>query len=279
MGALRNMIPVLIALFPAALATAAGLAETGSSYSLAVIPSAPPEATRVQWTPFLERLSRETGLRFQLKLYEKIEPFEKDLENGIPDLIFAHPLQTVEAKRDQGYEPLVRGSRTIAGVVFVRMDSPVKTAKNLEGKVIAMVGSRNVCAILVRQELENGEGVRFRFHFAGSAPKVIQSVLQGEADAGASLDSALAAEPSETRDRIRIVVTTPPTAPHPLSAHPRVPRNDREHLTAGILRMGADAQGQGLLKAVRLATPVRADYAQDYRPLEKVDSSIFSAEE
>lgn len=227
MGALRNVIPFLIALFPAALATAAGLAETGSSYNLAVIPSAPPAATRVQWAPFLERLSRETGLRFQLKLYEKIEPFEEDLE----------------------------------------------------GKVIAMVGSRNVCALLVRQELENGEGVRFRFRFPGSASKVIQSVLQGEADAGASLDAALAAEPTETRDRIRIVVTTPPTPPHPLSAHPRVPRNDREHLTAGILRMGADAEGQGLLKAVRLATPVRADYAQDYRLLEKVDSSIFSAEE
>jgi phosphonate transport system substrate-binding protein len=260
-------------------AAASGLSQPGPLYTLAVIPSAPPAVTEAQWAPFVERLTRETGLSLKLSLYEKIEPFERDLEKGVPDLIFAHPLQTVAARRDQGYEPLVRGSRKLAGVVFVRRESPVQKPADLARKIIAMVGSRNVCALLVRQELENGEKIHFRFRLAGTGPNVVKAVLSGQADAGATLKSVLEAEPAENREQLRMVLTTPEIEPHPLSAHPRVPKEAREALTAAIVLMGADAKGQQMLKEVRLAEPVKADYARDYHSLEAVDNSIFSTEE
>ena len=37
-----------------------------------------------------------------------------------------------------------------------------------------------------------------------------------------------------------------------------------------ILKMAAEPQGQELLKAILMPQPVRADYARDYRPLEKL---------
>ena len=37
-------------------------AEQGKVYTIAVIPSAPPVTLHKQWMPFVERLSRETGL-------------------------------------------------------------------------------------------------------------------------------------------------------------------------------------------------------------------------
>jgi len=273
--ALRRVLGLSLAIL-ALLAPATGLAE---SYSLAVIPSAPPAATRAQWAPFLERLSRETGLSFELKLYEKIDRFEDDFAKGVPDLLFVHPVQATAARKEQAYEPLVRGGKPIAGVVFVRKDSPIQSVKDLQGKLIVMVGSRNVCSLMVGQELTGGEKVDFRYRFAGTAPRVVQEVLSGKADAGASLDSAFDAELPETRGRLRIVLSTPPVATHPLAAHPRVPLEAREKVTAAILKMAGDPEGQALLAGVRLAAPVKADYARDYSALEKVDSRLFSTEE
>ncbi len=164
-------------------------------------------------------------------------------------------------------------------MVFVRKDSTVRSIKDLEDGSIALVGSRNVCSILVRQELAGGEGIHFRHHFAGTADNVAKSVLYKRSMAGATLDSAFAAEPADARDQLRIIYSTPPIAPHPLAAHPRVPVVVREAVTEAVLRMGADPGAGGLLKAVRLADPQRADYERDYRPLEKIDYGILSREE
>lgn len=114
------------------------------TYILAVVPSAPPVATHAAWTPFVEALSKETARDFTLKVYEKMSDFEADFESGIPDFIFASPTQTVLARKAQGYIPLVRSSRLISGVLFVRKDSPYQTVKDLDGKEIAFVGQRNL---------------------------------------------------------------------------------------------------------------------------------------
>jgi phosphonate transport system substrate-binding protein len=123
---------------------AAGRGVEKKSFVLAVVPSVPPVATYATWVPFVETLSRETGLDFQLTVYEKMSDFETDFENGKPDFIFLSPTQMVQARKAQGYIPLVRGSKLLSGVLFVRKDSPYKTLKDLEGKDIAFVGSRNL---------------------------------------------------------------------------------------------------------------------------------------
>jgi phosphonate transport system substrate-binding protein len=114
------------------------------TYVLAVVPSAPPVATHAAWIPFAEALSKETALDFTLKVYEKMSDFEADFERGAPDFIFASPTQTVLARKAQGYIPLVRSSKLLSGVLFVRRDSPYQTVKDLEGKEIAFVGQRNL---------------------------------------------------------------------------------------------------------------------------------------
>jgi phosphonate transport system substrate-binding protein len=268
-----------LCLFLPAFFPSGGLSAEIPIYSLAVLPSVAPSLTRAQWEPFVERLSRETGLRFALRTYRRFADFEDDFSKGVPDLIFAHSVLMVEARRVKGYIPLVRGGQGLSALVFVRKDSPVKSIKDLSGGSIALVGAKNVCSILVRQDLTGGEGIRFRHHFAGGADKVANEVIFKRSSAGATLESAFAAEPPEKRDQLRIVYTTPPIAPHPLAAHPRVPGDVREAVTGAVLRMGADPGARAILKDARLADPQRADYDRDYAPLEKINYSVLSKEE
>jgi len=118
-------------------------AQHKGPYLLAVIPSAPPVAMHTLWAPFVERLSRDTGLEFRLKVYEKMSEFEQDISKGAPDFIFSNPLQAVVAHEAQGYVPLVRGSRQISAELFVRRDSAIRSIDDLAGREIALVSNKN----------------------------------------------------------------------------------------------------------------------------------------
>lgn len=125
-------------------AVAPASAKTKDFYVLAVIPSAPPVTMHTLWMPFVERLSRDTGLDIRLKVYEKMSDFERDISNGAPDFIFANPLQAVVAREAQGYVPLVRGGKQVSAELFVRRDSPIRTVDDLSGRKIALVGNKNL---------------------------------------------------------------------------------------------------------------------------------------
>lgn len=266
----RMMIALapLLLMGPASPACASGQ----EPYTIAVIPSVPPVAMHTQWTPLLERLTQKTGVRFRLKLFDRMAEFEQELGNGSPDFIFASPIQTVVAHKTHRYIPLVRGSKAIAVGLFVRKDSPFKTIDDLSGKTISFVGNKNLCSVFVRHLLVKKDNpLSFASIYAGSTKNVIKSVLIGKSSAGAVFIPELEKELAENREQLRAVIETPKIAPHPLSAHPRVPKDVRGKVAKAMLEIGADREEAELLRTVRLTSPVAADYQRDYQSLEIID--------
>lgn len=261
----RPALAVLALLVALGAGGAAAQAPGDPSFTLAVVPNRPPLELHRAWIPFLDRLQLETGLQIDLKLYERLAPFLEAIEAGVPDLLYAAPNMYFEAHRSAGYVPLVRGSQRVTGVVFVRKDSPYRTVADLRGKTVAFVGPSNLCAVITRHALATvGTTVPYNTTFSGSTINVAKMVAIGKADAGAALDTSLATDAPELVGLFRNVLETPPIAPHPLAAHPRVPREVRERITQAVLRIAASRDGPALLAAVRLADPVRADHARDY---------------
>jgi phosphonate transport system substrate-binding protein len=252
--------------------TVPAFAGEATVYTLAIIPSAPPVTLHKQWFPFVERLSRETGLEFRLKLYERMAEFERDIWNGEPDFIFSSPIQAVVAHKAQGYLPLVRGGSPVAVGLFVRKDSPLKSIDDLAGKKVSFVGNKNICSVFIRHLLaKHKDKLTFANEYAGSTRNVIISVLLGKSDAGAVFVPELARESEETRNQLREILVTPEISSHPLCAHPRVPRTTQEAVKKATIAIAATRNGALLLKSLRLADPVVADYERDYRTLEEID--------
>lgn len=140
----RTYCSIIALFFLLLLPNFTGAAGAAGEYTLAVVPQMPPVVMHTNWTPFVEVLARETGLNIKLKVYEKMNDFEKDFQEGKPDFIFSSPTQIVLARQSQGYIPLVRSSQKIKGVLFVKKDSPITEVSQLEGKTIAFVGSKNL---------------------------------------------------------------------------------------------------------------------------------------
>jgi phosphonate transport system substrate-binding protein len=261
-----------VALCAPALIAGPARAADPAPLKLAVVPNLPPVTLHKLWTPFVERLSRDTGLPIALKLYDRVGVFLDECDAGSPDLLFAAPNMFFLSHRKQGYVPLVRSERKLVGTIFVRKESPYRTIADLRGKSIAFVGPRNICSVITRHALATaGTPIDFNASFTGSTVNVAKSVLLGKADAGATLDGALVTDVADALPELRTILETPPVASHPLAAHPRVPPDVRERIAQAILALARTEDGQKLLASVRLASPIRADFDRDYRLFDDVD--------
>ena len=198
--------------------------------------------------------------------------FEREIWSGAPDFIFASPIQTVVAHQGARYIPLVRDSRLVDIKLYVRQDSPIRSVDDLSGKNISFVGNKNVCSVYMQHELQGyGTNLSFGREYAGSTKNVILNVLMGKTAAGAVFANELAREPAEAQAQLRVVATTPKFAPHPISAHPRVPAQVRATVTKALLRMATTVDGGEMLRPMSLDDLIAADYDRDYRALEKID--------
>jgi phosphonate transport system substrate-binding protein len=247
-------------------------------YTLAVVPQMAPAVAHRDWSPFAERLGRETGLTLQLRVYRTFEEFETELATGQPDLAYINPYHQLLAYRTQGYLPLVRdGSRRLVGLLVVPRDSPLRSVRDLNGQHLGFPDPNAFAASLyLRALLQEREGVRVIPRYYNNHANVYRHVIAGDVAAGAGVNVTLERERPETRAELRVLYRTPGAAPHPLSAHPRVPAAVREALIAAVLRMARDEPGRRLLHNVEIHQPVRAVFARDYAPLERLQLQKYS---
>lgn len=241
------------------------------AYTVAVVPQFPAAEVHRVWTPLLERVSRDTGVALTLKVAKDIPGFEADVWAGGPDFAYMNPYHQVLARRAQGYVPLVRDTTLLTGILVVRKDSPVSAVPALQGQTIAFPAPNAFGASLwIRAHLIEQDKVTFTPFYARTHTNAYRQVLMGKAAAAGGVRATLDKEPPEVRDAVRVLFETPGAAPHPLSAHPRVPAPVRDAVARAFIRLAQDAALQPLLDDIPMARPMAADHARDYQPLERL---------
>ena len=257
---------VLALMLNSAMAADAGKA----AYSIAVVPQFRAEEIHRDWTPVLERLRAAGGASFSLRIARDIPAFEDSVLAGEADFAYMNPYHQVMARRAQGYIPLVRDSKPLTGILVVRKDDPIRSAVELDGKEVAFPAPNAFGASLwMRALLAEREKIRIVPAYVKTHSNAYRHVATGKAAAAGGIGATLSEEPEELRSTLRVLMETPGVAPHPLSAHPRIPEAVRRLVTETLLGLAQDAAGQAMLKDIQMAAPVRADYARDYQPLEK----------
>ena len=246
-------------------------ADSNKVFTIAVVPQFPTENLHHDWLPVLARLEKETGYTFTLQLSPNIPQFEEGVLAGKADFVYMNPYHEVMAKKAQGYEPLVRNNNLLTGILVVRKDSSIKSVKELDGQEIAFPAPNAFGASLwMRTLLVEKEKITIKPVYVKTHSNAFRNVVVGKMIACGAINNTLAEESEEVRGVLRVLLETPGVPPHPLSAHPRVPRTARQAVMKAWLEMANDAAGQELLKGVQMPKPVRADYARDYLPLEKL---------
>lgn len=244
---------------------------TSQSFTLSVVPQFTSVDIGMRWAPLLKRLEAETGYGFQLRLQDRTPKFESDFLAGTPDLLFLNPYHMLMAAEAQGYIPLVRDSEPLVGILVVDKSGPIRQLSDLNDKNLAFPAPNAFGASLyLRALLAEQEGMRFSNDFVGSHQNVYRHVIKGDAAAGGGIQATLDREPEALRQRLRVIYTTPGVPPHPLAAHPRVPKVARDKIRNALLKLGKEAAGKKLLDAVELGQITEADMTRDYLPLKKL---------
>jgi phosphonate transport system substrate-binding protein len=228
------------------------------------------------WQPIVDDLQRRTGLRFELVTSLSVGDYDSDVKNGRYDFIYVNPHLMPLIEKQPGYQPLIRDSAPLHGILVVRKDSPLQRVEDLRGKTLAVPSLAALAAsLLLRAELDRDFGVKPQAIIAKTHSSVFLHVVNGLADAGGSVQKALAEQDERVRDSLKVLHRTRDVPSHPIAGHQRVPVKVREQVRQAFLEMSADPQGRALLAEVPMREAVAAS-VDDYQVLKtlKLDSYL-----
>lgn len=269
----RGRRKVVGGLIGAGLAASLGVARAQTAprkWSVWVVPQFRAEVIHRAWTPVLQKLSQVTGQSFELTVAPSIPAFEKALLAGEPDLAYQNPYHQVMSRRAQGYIPLVRDKKLLTGILLVRRDDPITATSGLDQKTVAFPAPNAFGASLwIRALLAERDKVTIRPSYVKTHSNAYRSVASGLSAAAGGINLTFEEEPAEVRNALRILMETPGVAPHPLSAHPRVPVALRDSISQALLAMAGDPATRQAMDDIPWQNLVAADHDRDYRPLEQ----------
>jgi phosphonate transport system substrate-binding protein len=154
----------------------------------------------------------------------------------------------------------------VRGVFVVREDSAYDSVASLAGREVAFLAHWTFCTTSLRDQTER-LGIRPRY--VGTTANALKQVFLGEVAAAGLLDVGLLDAAPELRAKLRVVYETQSMAAHALVVHPRVPTLMAAQVRAAVLELAHDDASRPALAAVRLESPVEAEYQRDYAPLEQ----------
>lgn len=160
--------------------------------------------TRTQeeaFEPVARFLFARIGVPVDLVAASRYDELGDWIFDGRVDIALVPPLAYVKAKARVPCLRLLRtmvvdGTVHYSGYIVVRDDSPVTRARDLAGRRIAFVEPSSASGFLFARHWLQAEGMdpdrnRVETAFLGSHEAVVQAVLSGEADAGATFQGAL----------------------------------------------------------------------------------------
>ncbi|GFO55380.1 phosphate ABC transporter substrate-binding protein [Geomonas sp. Red276] len=265
-GFATTVIAVFLLLFLVAESPLLSTPAAAATYTFGIVPQFEQRKLHAIWRPIIDELQRRTGLTFKLVTTLQIQDFDKEISKGSFDFIYVNPYYIVQARKSQGYIPLVSDRTKIHGVLVVKKDSPYQDVAPLKGKVIALPSPNALgAALMMRADLERHFHITMEPLYVKTHSSVYLHVVQGLAAAGGGIDKTLKEQPPSVRDALRVIYTTRPIPSHPVAAHRRVPKGDAEKVRQALLAMGQDPAGRALLAKVpfkEIGPTTLAEYLQ-----------------
>jgi len=246
-------------------------------YVFARAPQLSPTLISKLWSPFIKTLSTSINKKIILKIYHSREEFESDLRKGNVDFYFGNPGYGVVGHLRHGYIPLIRSDKKkLEGIIVVKKDSGIKNISQLQNKIISFPSKTSFAASLfLRKNIDTQFNINYKTSYSGTHDNTYRAILIGKVDAGGGVTRTLQQEDKKLREQLKIIYTSPGIQPHPIMAHPKVPKEIQQAVQKAILDLDKSENGKGILKKIKLQKPVIANYKRDYKNIEGTSSKMY----
>lgn len=165
-----------------------------------VNPFVAPQVIKESYVPILETAAGKMGMKARVVIVSDYDALGRALLNGMVDIGWFSPFAYVSAK-DKGniipiVTPIVNQTTAYQGYIITRADSKIKDLNDLQGSKFGFVDPQSASgyvyprALLVEQG-KNPEKFFGETTFLGSHDRVIDAVLDGSIEAGATYSEAM----------------------------------------------------------------------------------------
>lgn len=227
--------------------------QAACKYSFSVVPQQSASKTARIWKPILTYLQQHTGCRFILRTTKSIPLFEKKLAAASHDFSYMNPYHYTVFHDMSGYQALAKArDKRIKGIVVVRKDSPVKSLKDLHGKVLAFPSPAAFAASILPRGYLASSGIAITPRYVASHDSVYRNVAKGRYPAGGGVIRTFRNASPEVRAKLRILWTTKGYTPHAIAAHKRVPVAMQKKVQAALVALETTPAGKKMLKRMKV---------------------------
>jgi len=226
-------------------------------------------------------LSKKTGLNIKTKALTRYGNIIDNFVSAGLDAAFFGSFTYTLAHTKLGVEPIARpesveGISTYHGLIFVRIESGIKRAEDMRGKIFVFVDRATTAGYLLPLAYfkENGIEDYHTFlketYFAGAHENAIYDVLNKKADIGAAKNTVferLASEDSRIRTELVFLARSPDVPENGLAVREGLKNAVKKKLKETLLNMDKDREGIEVLTkfgATRFIETKNADYISVY---------------
>jgi phosphonate transport system substrate-binding protein len=182
--------------------------------SWAITPFRGSEEGSNPYIPLVQTVSDRLGIPIDLEVGHDYEDLETRIVQGQVDLAVLGPYSYVRArKRAEGIQVFAshisRGNITYGAYIIARADGPIQSLEDMRGKRMAFVDERSASGWLFPAARFLDEAIHpvqdLEHHFYGNHENVVNAVIQGDADAGATYSDVLLDRQRNRQTELHIV--------------------------------------------------------------------------
>jgi len=243
-------ITVLL-LFPPSLFAA----SAKDTLTLGVFPYISASQMMERLTPLAKRMEEALGKRIILVSAPDFTSFVERTANGEYDLVLTGPHMGLLAEQRDGWQRVAQTGQKIATVLLVRKESTIQRLEDLRGKKITISHQKSLTYLLAEKALtEKGiiMGKDMKVIETATFPNIMQSILLGEADVGATpvpLWDNLEYDNAEQYNQLREIYRSQSAAPSILvMAHPRTDPATIDTLRESLIHFQETPEGKIFFK-------------------------------
>ncbi|MGA8752365.1 phosphate/phosphite/phosphonate ABC transporter substrate-binding protein [Candidatus Deferrimicrobium sp.] len=230
-----------------------------------------------RYEPLGEYLFRKTGTKVTFKILPRygniIDSFKS---SGLDGAFFGSFTYTL-AHAKVGVEVLARpvaldNTSTYYGMIFVRKDSRIRTARDMKGKRFAFVDKATTAGYLLPLDYFHEHGISDykqylkEAYFTGTHEDAIRDVLNRKADIGAAKNTVfqrLAKAEPRIMEELVVLERSPDVPENALALRVDIDASVRDLLKDALLKMNLDPDGKKVLErfgALKFIETTNKDY-------------------
>lgn len=222
---------------------------------LGVVPQQSAKVLATKWTPLVNHLSLQTGLKLKFVTAKDIPTFEKRLAKKTYHFAYMNPYHFVHFNETASYQAVAKQKdKRIKGILVVRKDASFQELADLQGQRLAFPAPAAFAASILTRAALQEHNVDFSPQYVSSHDSVYLNVAKGIFSAGGGVLRTFQLAPAHIKNQLKVFYTTNGFTPHALAASDSVDSETIIKVQQALIELAASPQGEQILKGINIGS-------------------------